>query len=385
MSEPREIIAFVDDEPQVLRALEREMGDFCRNLGLEVQSFESAARCRDAIAKKPEHYAIVISDLRMPGTKGSDFLLQLHADYPDIGLMLLTAYNDIGDIQKAISASVRALIMKPWNPAILEAEIEDALEVRRIRRENREYLEKINHQLDQAAEFQKNLLDTRIPEINNARLSLTYLPHPSMKIGGDYYDIIQIDKKRFIAMIGDVTGHGIRPSFVTAMIKVITLALGKPREDSQVDAGKFLTALNRQLCKILENASDILMTFTCLVIDTGTMTMQVANAGHLPVYLVNDGGESEYKAEGPAMGFSADVTYEAIEVKLAKGDTVAVYTDGLLETRHAHSKINSEAIKRFFRLAKVGGEFNKTFISQLKMVRGEDEFFDDVTLLSIEF
>jgi sigma-B regulation protein RsbU (phosphoserine phosphatase) len=360
-----------------------EIGDFCRKLDLELRTYESAARCRDDIATEPDRFAIVISDLRMPGTKGSDFLLELHRSYPDISLMMMTAYNDIPEIQKAISAALRALITKPWNPDILEAEIEDALEVRRIRRENREYLEKINQQLELAADFQKNLLETRIPQIDSARVSLSYLPHPSMKIGGDYYEILRLDDKRFLAMIGDVTGHGIRPSFVTAMIKVITLSLGAPRDSRAVSAGGVMSAINRRLCEVLQNSSDILITFTCLLVDTEAMILRVSNAGHLPVYLVNSRSVTEHKVEGPAMGFSPEVKYEEIEVDLSAGDTVAVYTDGLLETRHQHSKINAEAVKRFFALAKSGADFNDTFISQLKMVRGEDEFFDDVTLLSI--
>ncbi len=383
MKSKSEILAFVDDEPQVLKALKREMGEFCQQLGLEIQTYESAARCKDAVDADPGRFAIIISDLRMPGTKGSDFLVEIHNAYPDIALMLLTAYNDIPEIQKAISATLRALITKPWNPDILESEIEDAMEYRRIRWENREYLKKINHQLDQASEFQKNLLETRIPKLDNVRVDLSYLPHPSMKIGGDYYDIIKLDDRRFLAMIGDVTGHGIRPSFITAMIKVITLSLGAAKNSEAISSGGMLTALNKRLCAILENSSDILITFSCLLIDTGAMTMQISNAGHLPVYLVNSGGETEHQVDGPAMGFSPEFRYPEKDVALSPGDTIAVYTDGLLETQQKHSKINAEAVKRFFRLAKMDEDFNGTFISQLKMVRGSDEFFDDVTLLSI--
>ncbi|WP_169730494.1 PP2C family protein-serine/threonine phosphatase [Salinispira pacifica] len=383
MNGQKEILCIVDDEPQVLKALSRELEDFCSGLNLELRTYKGPGACKKALAEDASRTAVLISDLRMAEQSGSDFLLEVHRDYPDIELMLLTAYNDIQEIQKAISATLRALITKPWNPEILEAEIENALSIRRMRQDNREYIHKLNRHLDIAADFQKNLLETRIPDVKNARLELSYMPHQALRIGGDYYDVIKLDDNRFIAMLGDVTGQGIRPSFVTAMLKVISLSLGSPRQGDQVTTGGLMTFMNKRLCQVLQNASDILITFSIILIDTEHMSLSISNAGHLPVYTINSGGVTEHKIEGPAMGFSSGVQYQQKDIPLKHGDAVAVYTDGLLETKSKQSKINSEVIKKFFRMAVMDEDFNETFLKQLKLVRGEEDFHDDVTLLSV--
>jgi sigma-B regulation protein RsbU (phosphoserine phosphatase) len=378
-----EYLCIVDDELQVGKALKREIQDFSTANNLEIQIYTNPLNCLEDLKAIGQQTAIIISDLRMPQLKGSDFLSRVHSLYPDIELILLTAYNDISDIQKAISATLRALILKPWNIEILISEIESALEIRRIKEQNKIYVERLNKQLEIAGDFQKKLLETEIPEIINASIDLTYIPLPRMKIGGDYYDMIKIDQHRFLAMIGDVTGHGVKPSFITAMIKVLSLSLSGSVSMDRFTPASFMSVINNKLCQVLKNTQDVLITFTCFLVDTKSMILTLSNAGHFPIYIVNGGKCEVYKVEGPAMGFSAGINYLERQIDLKKGDTIAVYTDGLLESEDEHSKIGAEVIKRFLIQSKGAENFNNHFIEQLKLVRGLESFFDDVTVLSV--
>jgi sigma-B regulation protein RsbU (phosphoserine phosphatase) len=382
-SSKQEYLCIVDDELQVCKALKREIVDFTSANNLEIKLYTNPLICLEELEEIGHDTALIISDLRMPQLKGSDFLSEVHSKYPDIELMLLTAYNDISDIQKAISATLRALILKPWSIEILISELENALEIRRIKEQNKVYVARLNKQLEIAGDFQQKLLETEIPDIENARIDLTYIPLPRMKIGGDYYDMIKIDQNRFLAMIGDVTGHGVKPSFVTAMIKVLSLSLSGSVSMDRFTPASFMSVINNKLCQVLKNTQDILITFTCFLVDTKNMLLTLSNAGHFPICIVNQNRCEVYKVEGPAMGFSAGINYLERQINLNKGDTIAVYTDGLLESENEHSKIDAGVIKRFLIQAKGSEDFNKAFIDQLKLVRSLESFYDDVTVLSV--
>lgn len=379
----KETFCIIDDEPLVIKALYQELIDYANDKKLLLKTYTSPIECLEELKQISNEVSVIISDLRMPEMKGSEFLMAVRNQYPDIELMLLTAYNDISDIQRAVSATIRALILKPWDPDMLISEIEKAREIYRIKQENKIYLTKINKQLEIAADFQKKLLETEIPTIENADIELTYIPLPRMKIGGDYYDIIKIDEHRFFLLIGDVTGHGVKPSFVSAMLKVLTLSFTSNIKMGEYSPSGFVEAINFQLCKVLKNATDVLITFSCLLIDTENLILTLANAGHLPVFIVRQEMCTAYHIDGPALGFSPEIKYKEIEIPFISGDIISIYTDGILESEIEHTKIPDDVVKRFLIQARKTKSFNNSVLDQLKLVREIEDFHDDVTFISV--
>ena len=113
------IIFSVDDDPQVLRSLRRDLRSAYKD-DYRILSTESA---REALAmlpelkKKGEIVALFISDQRMPQMPGVDFLEQARAFYPKARRVLLTAYSDTGAAIKAINdVQLDYYFMKPWDP-----------------------------------------------------------------------------------------------------------------------------------------------------------------------------------------------------------------------------------------------------------------------------
>ena len=378
-----EYVCIIDDEPQVLRALDRELKVYMSQSGCTVKTYSSSNKFLSDLDEIAEKVSLIISDLRMPEIKGSDLLLAVHNNYPDIELILLTAYNDIPDIQKAVTAKIRALILKPWEPEMVIAEIEKARTIFRMRTENKLHQAMINKQLEVASEFQHKLLETEIPCIRNAEISLTYCPVKELKVGGDYYDIIKVDDNRFFVMIGDVSGHGVKPSFVTAMLKVITLSLMPSIKIEGYTPAGVLKRLNARLCSVLKNTDDVLMTFSCLMFDTENLELTFSNAGHLPVFVVNSGECFTYQVDGPAMGFSPHMNYEDKDIELHLGDIVSICTDGLLESEIVQSKIDDRIVARTLAKARKSKDFNTTVVTEIQQIRSIEDFHDDVTFISI--
>ena len=379
----KEYICIIDDEYQVIKALTRELSEYITQNKLILKAYTSANDCMQDLPLIGKETSVIISDLRMPEIKGSDFFLSVSKTFPDIQLILLTAYHDIPDIQKAIKAKIGALIIKPWEPDLLISEIVKARKISNLINDNSKYLNMINSQLEVAGDFQKGLMETSLPNITNAKIEQTYIPYPKMKVGGDYYDIIKLDENRFVVNMGDVVGHGVKPAFVTGMLKVLTLSVNRKNIQDTFSPRKFLTLLNNQLCNLLKNSKDVLITFTSLMIDTEKMELTLANAGHMPVSIVNKNRCTTYPLPGPALGFSNEIVYEEKVIPIKKGDIITLYTDGLLESEVEHTKIREEVVERFLIQAGMEKNFNDSVINESKLVRDIKEFQDDVALISI--
>ncbi|MDC7239355.1 MAG: response regulator, partial [Spirochaetales bacterium] len=192
-----EYICLIDDEYQVIKSLVRELKEYAEENKITIRIYPSPNECMQDLALIGEETSVIISDLRMPGMKGSDFFLSVCEKFPDIELILLTAFNDIDDIKKAIKAKIRSLILKPWDEDDLLNEIDKARSIYLLKKEKIKIQEMLDKQLEVAGDFQKSLLNSQIPEIENAKIELSYLPFKMMKMGGDYYDIIKLDDSRF--------------------------------------------------------------------------------------------------------------------------------------------------------------------------------------------
>ena len=101
MAETTRTILLVDDERNILLALKRELHEWARERGLDVLVATSGKEGLQIVEKHGGAIEIIISDLRMPEMKGSDFLAEVKERYPDILTMMLTGYSETEEIIKA--------------------------------------------------------------------------------------------------------------------------------------------------------------------------------------------------------------------------------------------------------------------------------------------
>lgn len=112
-------IIIVDDDVQVLRAIQRDIRNEYRN-DYRITATESANEAIELVKElrlKNESIALIISDQRMPEMEGVDLLEQAKAIFPEAKLVLLTAYSDIEAAIRAINkVKLDYYLLKPWNP-----------------------------------------------------------------------------------------------------------------------------------------------------------------------------------------------------------------------------------------------------------------------------
>jgi serine phosphatase RsbU (regulator of sigma subunit) len=154
-----------------------------------------------------------------------------------------------------------------------------------------------------------------------------YLPVGASMVGGDWHDIVALPGARVALIVGDAMGHG--PEAAAVMVQLRTAAHLLAGLD--LPPGEVLARLDALAAGMPTSPYA-----TCMsaVIDTAASTCVLAAAGHPPPVLALPGGATQVLAvpAGLPLGLSAG-TFEAAQVTLPPGATLALYTDGLAESR----------------------------------------------------
>ncbi len=150
MAQPTYRILFVDDEQQVLNALERCL----RKEPYQCRFAGSGAEALDLLSQ--ERCDIVVSDMRMPMMTGVELLKQVALQYPQTIRLVLSAWTDSNDILDAINEGhIDRYIIKPWDDRALKAVLRQVVEVKELQDMNQELMEKLrqyNRELEQRVE-----------------------------------------------------------------------------------------------------------------------------------------------------------------------------------------------------------------------------------------
>ncbi len=382
---PENKILLVDDEEVILSTIVDILRSWSVKNDIEILTAQSGEKALELLEREHTNIGLIVSDSRMPGMKGSDFLLEVKKRHPDIISILLTGYSDTEDIMKAIKAGIFSYILKPWDNYYLITEIEKALEVYRIRNENKKYMQMIKEQLLWAGELQKNLLKIELPHSEKVVFSVTYRPLPQINRGGDYYDIINLGDEKYFTLIGDVSGHGIKAAFITSILKsIIYSEYVKKHRESGITPSHFLTCLNEKVCHELKRFPDILISFSAGILDLVKYNFTFSNAGHMPIYIIRNRSSCEkLHVEGTALGFSEEVIYNDRSVDIEPNNRIILYTDGLVEIEGKGRKLLEEKkIEEIFLQSNRKQEFNDEVLKNMRGIMNSGDFADDVTLVS---
>ncbi|MBW5424415.1 SpoIIE family protein phosphatase [Streptomyces sp. BG9H] len=202
---------------------------------------------------------------------------------------------------------------------------------------------------ERALILQRSLLPPGDPEASGLDIACRYLPgNAATEVGGDWFDVIELPGHRTALVVGDVMGRGLRAAVAMGELRtaVRTLALLdlEPAEVlsalDEIARGLGSPAGPQQSPRAARKAADAdlsevyLATCVYAVYDAVTRRCTFANAGHLPPVLVEP-GESALMLDVPPglpLGVGGE-PFEDVEVELPEGALLALYTDGLVESR----------------------------------------------------
>jgi PAS domain S-box-containing protein len=181
-----------------------------------------------------------------------------------------------------------------------------------------------------ARTLQRSLLP-RLPEVSGIEVGVEYLPMgQENEVGGDFYDLIHTEGKRWLAVIGDVCGKGAAAAAVTALTRYTIRAVAM-RED---EPSAVLTGLNEAMLRQL--GDDQFCTVACARLEPapGGFQLDVARGGHpAPLLVRADASIEAVVPKGRALGVFLDPGLAVQRVRLGLGDAAVFYTDGITEAR----------------------------------------------------
>ncbi|HUN34752.1 MAG TPA: SpoIIE family protein phosphatase [Trebonia sp.] len=180
---------------------------------------------------------------------------------------------------------------------------------------------------DAAVTLQRSLLPRDIPPVPGLDIAYRYQPASrGAEIGGDWFDVISVDPGHVSLMVGDVTGHGIRAAAIMGQLRTSTAAL--------VRLGCPADQIMDQLSDVVSGQDDEAGA-TCIhaEYDLQARRCRLTSAGHPPPALRSPDGATEFinVPAGLMLGAGHDDHRRAVEIHLAPGSILALYTDGLIE------------------------------------------------------
>ena len=190
--------------------------------------------------------------------------------------------------------------------------------------------DRLEYDLELAAQIQKSFLPREVLSVEGVELFAEY--RAAYSVGGDFYDVFWVAQDRLGVFIGDISGKGVSGALLMARIssemRVAALA--------NVEPVKVLTTMNKAL--IGRNQPELFFTAIYLTLDVKSGEVVLANAGHPSPYCSRSDGTLVEITEGAAgpVGIVDDPQFESTTLQLGHGDSLVLYTDGVVEAAAAN-------------------------------------------------
>lgn len=238
-------------------------------------------------------------------------------------------------------------------------------------------------EIEIAQEVQTMLFPRQLPNDAGVAVYASYVPHTA--IGGDYYDVVDIDKNRFLFCVADVSGKGVPASLLMSNFQAGLRTLLR----QQADLATVVSELNNL---IYRNAvSEKFITAFFGVYDRTTRQLQYVSAGHNAAILLPDAGPHQLLSEGTTMlGIFEELPFLHVQTLMVPPRSLLLsYTDGLTEVFNAAGEeYGEEGVLEFLRRARYLPlkAVHEEVLREIEAFNEDgNSFADDVTILSCRF
>lgn len=228
-----------------------------------------------------------------------------------------------------------------------------------------------------AVRLQRAIMPSGHQAVGTAGVDIAVRYRPAVAgslVAGDWYDIMELPGGDLLLVIGDMAGHGIEA--VTGMVAARNALRGLAVTGAS--PSELISHLNVGMCNYTEGHTG---TVICCRYSPGSRELRWARAGHLPPVLVRDGKAAALPLpDGLLLGMDQDTAYEEAVVQLRSGDTLLLYTDGLIERRAASI---SDALADFAAAAVPAGPDADATASRI-LARATADTGDDACLVAVQ-
>jgi phosphoserine phosphatase RsbU/P len=377
---PGATILVVDDSPVNLQVIVRTLD----GRGHRILAAKSGRAGLDIARRaRPD---LVLLDIMMPDIDGFEVCRALKADplTRDALVIFLSALGEVADKVAGLSAGAVDYVTKPIQPEEVLARVDGHLARLYLERELRQSRDRLDLELENAAEMQRLILPRTLPARGRVRFFAYY--RTSRHAGGDYYDVLTLPDDRFGVIVADVSGHGAPAAIVMAMIRAVLHTYPGPPADPAI----VLDYVNSHFRVFWETALFATAIYAVIDAKQGGGLMQMACAGHPPPLLLRKSAGVTSLSCDPTIPllFERKGQTRCADAHLEAGDRVLFYTDGITD-RDGPGGAMYELDRLTSVLERHGSEEPPTLlqliVKDLDAFAAGHEPFDDQTLLLMAF
>ena len=372
----QERIVVIDDSANDLAVIRRVL----ERKGYLVKTATSGEDGLTLAAAIPPDAFIV--DYRMAGIDGFEVTRRIKADpqLRTIPVLLLTGADAARTVVEGLEAGADDFVTKSSESEVLLARLRTLLRVKRYQDE----LRKLNHQITRDLQIARRVQEALVPpgtfRVPCLEIRSAYIP--SETLSGDFYDYF-VHENLLYLFVADVSGHGLPAAILVSLLKSYIHTEADP---------------NTRLSDLMSRLNDFLFSVS---LPTQFATAQLfridpkgnlsyANAAHPPFLLFQRqrGQTVVLEDPSPLLGAMPEMAYDERGFKITPGDTMFVYTDGLVDRRTVSGEFYS--IDRIARLLEShrDAELNTIYdaiYSDVSRFSATDEFKDDIAFILTRF
>ena len=310
----------VDDEPTNRLILQAHLAKNGYEIFTAVNGLEGVEKFK---AESPD---IVFMDVMMPEMDGYEAtkLIKSECNGRFIPVIFLTAITNEEELAKCIEAGGDDFLTKPFSYTLLKAKVEALERVRDLHREVQQHHYQILHDEEVAEELFSRVVMAENVELDKLHVML----RPAVTFSGDILMSARSPSGELYVLLGDFTGHGL----VASIGALPTSDVFRAMTNNGFSLSNILKELNRKLERLLP--SDKFLAIGAISISHDVQSAEIWNGGIPSIIHLNSNHEikSRYPAEHLALGILEEIDDERmIHLDLNEGDSLIMYTDGVIE------------------------------------------------------
>jgi sigma-B regulation protein RsbU (phosphoserine phosphatase) len=329
---PAGTILVVDDNEMNRDLLSRRL----RRDGHTVIVAEHGRAAIDRLGEQP--FDLVLLDIMMPELTGYEVLEIMKGDAAlhQIPVVMITAATEEESIVRCLLLGADDHLPKPFNPQILRARVASSLAKKRLHDGEQRYAKSLERELEIGREIQLGFLPDVLPSPAGWELCAHF--RPARQVAGDFYDAFALPEGRVALVLADVCGKGVGAALFMALFRSLIRALAEPQFAAAASAAEGLRATMQATNDYIARThgpANMFATAFAAVLDPTTGALNYVNAGHEPPAIVDAGGRVRVRLapSGPALGLMPELDFAVATERLAAGETLFAYTDGVVDAR----------------------------------------------------
>jgi sigma-B regulation protein RsbU (phosphoserine phosphatase) len=363
--------------------------DYLVELGYSVTLVEDSGTAQKHL--KNHITEMILLEIPIKGQNTVEFIKALKADNAlrSIPVIILTELDHLDEAEICVSSGAEDYIVLPYSPVVLKARLSVNLERHRVRisENNLRDLHNNDRDVQIGQQIQRSFFPEFLPQVPGWEIGACF--DPARQVAGDFYDSFSLSDEYISLIIGDVCDKGINAALYMTLFRSLLRAYSQEEYTPESPSKLIENSLQKTNDYIRKNhgTSNMFSTIFFGILQPSSGDLYYVNAGHeSPLILNSSGVKDVLKPSGLAVGMMAETEYKVLRTRLDSGDTLMIFTDGLLGAKDSSGQVfGRERLMDIFSSTDLSPSALLNNIAlKLHSFISDGPLLDDITMLAVK-